>query len=112
MPIEYNNRKFRPVSNSDNGEVSSDMVFHYRQNGNVLSCLYHGQSILHGHLIGLVDDSGCIEMSYHQVNNNGELKTGICRSTPEMIDGKIRLHEAWQWTSGDCSKGVSILDEI
>lgn len=112
MQIDYNDRKFRPVSNSDNGEVSSDMVFHYKQNGNVLSCSYEGVNILKGHLIGLVDESGCIEMSYHQVNMKGELMTGRCSSKPVWINGKIQLHESWQWTSGDRSKGNSILEEI
>ena len=52
-------------------------------------------------------------MRYHQVNTNGELMTGICTSKPELLsNGKIRLHEKWQWTSGDKSKGTSILEEL
>ena len=39
--------------------------------------------------------------------------TGTCFSKPEnMENGKIRLYEAWEWTSGDKSKGNSILEEI
>lgn len=39
--------------------------------------------------------------------------TGTCNSRPELLkNGKIRLHEEWQWTSGDKSKGKSILEEI
>jgi len=111
--MNYNNKKFKPVSNSDNGEVSSDMVFHYKQTNNVLTCRYHGKHILDGHLIGLVDAAGNIEMSYHQVNIKGELMTGECRSTPEFLEnGKIRLNEKWQWTSGDLSKGESVLEEV
>ncbi|MDG1476505.1 MAG: n-acetylglutamate synthase [Vicingaceae bacterium] len=111
--INYNNRKFKPISNSENGEVSSDMVFHYEQKENVLTCTYKGQNIIKGHLIGLVDDNGCIEMKYHQINKNDELMTGTCHSKPErMENGKIRLHEIWQWTSGDQSSGDSILEEI
>jgi hypothetical protein len=112
MQIDYNNRKFKPVSNSDNGEVSTDMVFQYQQVGNVLTCTYNGKNIIKGHVIGLVDETGCIQMSYHQVNRDGKLMTGICSSKPELINGKIRLYETWQWTSGDQSEGVSILDEI
>ena len=111
--MNYNNKKFRPVSNSDNGEVSSDMVFHYQQTKNVLTCRYKGKYILDGHLIGLVDETGNIQMSYHQINQYGELMTGICYSTPEILEnGKIRLTEKWQWTSGDQSKGSSILEEV
>jgi hypothetical protein len=39
--------------------------------------------------------------------------TGKCFSKPEIIDdGRIRLHEKWQWTSGDFSQGESIVEEI
>ncbi len=113
MKINYNNRQFKPVSNSDNGEVSSDMIFHYHQKENLLTCTYEGVNIKSGHLIGLVDESGCIQMNYHQLNSNGELMTGICHSKPELMDnGKVRLYESWQWTSGDHSNGNSILEEI
>jgi hypothetical protein len=61
--------------------------------------------IKYGHLIGLVDHLGNIEMRYHQVNDKDELMTGICISKPEILEnGKIRLHENWEWTSGDKSK--------
>jgi len=39
--------------------------------------------------------------------------TGICKSKPEILpNGKIRLHERWQWTSGDLSLGQSIIEEL
>ncbi|HHH50248.1 MAG TPA: n-acetylglutamate synthase [Saprospiraceae bacterium] len=111
--MNYNNRKFSAVSNSNNGEVSNGMIFHYEQVGNIVTCTYSGPDIKTGHLIGLVDENGCIQMKYHQVNKHGELMTGSCSSKPEkMKNGKIRLHESWQWTSGDRSKGYSILEEI
>ena len=111
--MNYNNKKFKPVSSSENGEVSSDMIFQYKQTGQILTSNYQGIKILKGHLIGLVDDVGNINMRYHQINQNGELMTGTCNSRPELLkNGKIRLHEEWQWTSGDKSKGKSILEEI
>ena len=111
--MNYNNKKFRPLVNSANGEVDDQMIFHYKQEGNILSCTYSGESILLGQLIGVVDEKGEIEMRYHQVNAAGELKTGICNSKPEVLEnGKIRLHEKWKWTSADESKGESILEEI
>lgn len=113
MKINYNNKTFRLLQNSDNGETSTDTVFHYKQNSKILTSEYSGGQIQRGHLIGLVDEFGNIEMRYHQVNNEGELMTGICRSKPEIMqNGKIRLHENWEWTSGDRSKGYSILEEI
>lgn len=111
--MNYNGKKFRVVSNSENGETSSETNFEYVQKGNILTSEYSGGNIMHGHLIGIVSTDGIIEMSYHQVNLKDEIMTGICKSTPEvLVSGKIRLHEQWQWTSGDLSSGESILQEI
>ena len=113
MNINYHNRRFRPVQNSANGETSVETVFHYQQDGNMLTSTYSGGQIMKGHLIGIVQENGEIEMRYHQINAKGELMTGVCHSIPEIMpNGKIRLHETWQWTSGDCSKGESVLEEV
>jgi hypothetical protein len=110
--INYNNKLFKPINNTENGETSNETVFKYKQTGNILTAEYTGGKIIFGHLIGLVDENGNIEMRYHQVNNQGKLMTGICHSKPERLaNGKIRLHETWQWTSGDKSKGQSIIEE-
>lgn len=111
--INYNNKKFRAISNTENGETTAETIFMYKQEGNVLSAHYSRGNITKGHLIGLVDDEGNIDMRYHQLNTKGELMTGICQSKPEILgNGKIRLHESWQWTSGNKSKGSSIVEEI
>ncbi len=110
--MDYHNKIFRPVSNTANGETSSETVFLYQQVGQILTCTYTGGQIVKGQLIGLVDEEGKIEMRYHQVNTKGELMTGICFSEPEILpNGKIRLHETWKWTSGDESIGQSVLEE-
>lgn len=111
--ITYHNKKFRPIKSSENSETDAATIFHYKQVGNLLSSEYSGGDIVKGHLIGLVDEKGHIEMRYHQVNIKGELMTGICFSTPKLdLDGKIRLFENWEWTSGDRTKGSSVLIEV
>lgn len=111
--MNYHNKKFRAVSNTSNGETSHETIFLYQQQGAILTASYSGGKIVKGHLMGLVDEEGNIEMCYHQVNQAGELMTGICRSTPKILpNGKVRLHEKWAWTSGDKSKGESIVEEI
>lgn len=111
--MNYHNKKFRPVQNTENGETSAETIFHYKQEGNILTSEYSGGKIVKGHLIGLVDEAGAIDMRYHQVNDQGELMTGTCQSKPEVLpNGKIRLHETWRWTSGDESAGSSIIEEI
>jgi hypothetical protein len=110
--IDYNGKIFRPTVNSENGETSSETVFIYKQTGNILSSEYSGGKIKKGHLIGIVDKNANIDMRYHQVNNKNQIMTGKCKSKPEILEnGKIRLHESWEWTSGDKSKGQSIIEE-
>lgn len=111
--INYNNRRFTPVSNTSNGEVSSDTVFEYKQEGDIVHATYHGGQIKYGMLIAKVDEDSCLDMRYQQINTEGNLATGKCFSTPEILnDGRIRLHEKWEWTSGDFSKGESVIEEI
>ena len=34
-------------------------------------------------------------------------------SQPErLVDGRIRLHERWQWTEGSSASGESIVEEV
>jgi hypothetical protein len=54
-----------------------EMVFEYKQVGNILTSEYSGGQIVKGQLIGLVDKDGNIDMRYHKINNKRELLTGI-----------------------------------
>ena len=39
--------------------------------------------------------------------------TGRCASTPEVLaDGRLRLHERWQWTCGGEEEGESTVEEV
>ncbi len=111
--INYHNKKFKPVTNTSNGETSSETIFHYEQDGEIVTAVYAGGVIKKGQLIGLVDDRGNLNCRYQQVNTNGEIMTGTCSSTPEiMSNGKLRLYEKWKWTSGDLTEGASVIEEI
>ena len=111
--MNYNNKKFRGVQNADHGQTSKETIFTYKQKGTILTSEYKGGQIVKGHLIGLVDEHGNIEMRYHQVNLKGELMTGICYSKPEIeVNGKITLYENWTWNSGDKTSGMSVLEEV
>lgn len=111
--MNYHDKKFVSITNSENGELEANTVFHYKQEGNILTCEYSSGDVIRGHLIGVVDAKGNIDMRYHQINAKGEIMTGTCHTVPErMPNGKLRLHENWQWTSGDLSTGNSILEEV
>jgi hypothetical protein len=112
-PPLYDGRLFRPVQQAENGEVSGDTVFAYRQRGAVVWATYAGGGIRQGTLVATVDAEGGLDMRYAHVGADGTLRTGTCRSTPEHLpDGRLRLHERWQWADGDRSGGASVLEEI
>jgi hypothetical protein len=111
--IDYNDRVFRSVSNSANGETSEETIFYYKQTGFQVTALYKGGHIADGSLTAVADEAGKLQMRYQHVNIEGQFLTGVCYSTPEILpNGKIRLYEKWQWTCGDYSKGESIIEEI
>lgn len=111
--INYDGRKFIPEMNSENGEVSEQTIFTYHQAGNFLWAEYSGGDILKGFLIGTVLQNGELNFVYHHMNCDMQVKTGKCHSVPMVLeDGKIELSEQWEWTSGDHSKGVSLLVEV
>jgi len=112
MKVNINNRKFIPLYNSINGEVSQETVFHYHQENELIWAEYGGGEIIRGHLVGKVVDDH-IEFFYHHINSEHKIMTGNCISYPELLEnGKIKLKEFWQWTSGDNSSGESIVIEI
>jgi hypothetical protein len=68
---------------------------------------------LFGSLVRTVDNENRLHFRYNQVNTNYQLRSGMCTSTPEILpDGRIRLHEKWQWTVDESSEGESIVEEV
>ena len=113
MKYNLEGKIFQSISNTDNGEVSSDTLFHYHQDGEIVTAEYSGGSIVKGHLIAKVLDTGQMDMRYHHVNTDGQIMLGKCLSTPELLpDGGLKFKEQWQWLSGDKSSGYSEIEEI
>lgn len=110
--INYNGKIFASVQTTENGEVNGNTIFKYYQEGSVVWADYSGGGILKGHLIATVNQHGELDMRYHHVNEKGEIMTGKCYSRPVLLpEGKLQLHEEWQWTCRDYSSGHSIIEE-
>jgi hypothetical protein len=113
MPPSYHGKRFRSVSNTANGEVGAETIFRYEQDGAIVSATYAGGSVKKGMLLATMEPDGSLDMRYQHVNVRGELMTGTCRSTLEVLhDGRYRLHESWQWTCGEGTRGTSVIEEI
>lgn len=113
IPFNYDGKIFAPKVNTENGEVDSETLFKYHQNDNIMWAEYSGGDVIKGNIIGSVLDKGELEFSYQHINKKGELRIGKCHSVPYILDnGKLELHEEWQWLNGDKSKGSSIIVEV
>lgn len=109
----YDGKIFRSTANTANGEVTSDTIFQYHQEGNIVTAEYGGGHIIKGSLIAIVQADGSLDMRYQHVNTDGDIMTGICLSKPEQLpDGRLRMNETWQWTSADRSSGQSTIEEV
>ncbi len=113
LPFSYDGRSFRARQSSATGEVDASTLFHYRQRGEVVWATYYGGAVTWGTLVATVEAGGHLDMRYQHVSSDGSLKTGLCRTRPELLpDGRLRLHETWSWTSGGEGTGTSILEEV
>jgi hypothetical protein len=113
VTISYHGRRFRPIVNDPAGDVSSDTLFHYRQEDDVVWATYAGGAVRFGTLIATVDGTRRLDMRYQQVASDGTVKGGRCISTPEVLpDGRLRLHESWNWTEGGDGSGTSVIEEM
>lgn len=103
-------RVFHAVSNPD-GEVSEgETLFHYSQDGDLVHARYGGGGVRLGFLVG-TRSGDSLDFRYAHVNPAGETATGHCRSVIEALpDGRIRLHETWEWDSREGS-GTSVVEE-
>lgn len=111
--INYHGRKFISVENTDNGEVSSQTIFQYQQEGNIISATYSGGEIIKGMLVGVMKEDGCLEFRYNHVNLRNEIRGGKCISTPKILpDGRIRLYEKWKWLDSEATEGHSVIEEV
>lgn len=113
MQLNYHDRIFRSVSNSEGGDVGAGTEFHYRQEGRIVWATYRGGGVAFGTLIATVLGDGRLDMRYHHVAAGGGIRSGRCVSTPHLLpDGRICLDESWTWTEGGEGEGQSSIVEV
>jgi GNAT superfamily N-acetyltransferase len=110
--INYEGKRFVVKGNAINGEVSAETVFAYHQSGEVLWADYAGGDIKKGFLIGSVAKNGSLNFYYQHLNDKMQVRLGKCHSTPHILEnGKVELHEHWQWLDGKQEEGNSVIRE-
>ncbi|WP_460219454.1 n-acetylglutamate synthase [Psychroserpens sp. MEBiC05023] len=105
--INFNHKTFSLIDNSENGKVSSDTVFEYQQNGNLVTANYHGGSVIYGKIIALHKGT-YLDMRYQCLTTDYELKAGkAIAKISELENGKVKLSLNWEWLDSDNQSGTS-----
>src|SRR5215203_6648854 len=103
--IYFNNKKFVLIQNSDNGQVNSDTVFEYKQDGNLVTADYYGGSIKYGKIVAKLSGEQ-LEMLYQCLTTDNQLKAGKAIAQITLTENnKIKLSLEWEWLTSSLEKG-------
>ncbi|MDH3890190.1 MAG: n-acetylglutamate synthase [candidate division Zixibacteria bacterium] len=108
--ISYDGKWFVGVVNYDDGDLTKDVTFHYRQTGNTVWGTFQGGRVRFGTLLADVLQNNQLKMIWQYLNVDGQFVSGECLSTPELLpDGRLRLAETWSTVDGPT--GTSVIEE-
>lgn len=89
--FNFNNKKFLLIQNSNNGEVNTETIFNYKQDGNLVTADYFGGTIKYGKIIAELKDNE-LNMLYQCLTTDNELKAGKALALITLEEnGKIKL---------------------
>ena len=105
--INFNNKTFSLIENSENGKVNTDTVFEYKQSGDLVTADYYGGSIQYGKIIAHLNGDK-LEMLYQCITQDNELKAG--RAIADITlnsENKIIMKLNWEWLGDKKENGIS-----
>lgn len=110
--FNFKNKKFALIQNSDNGQVNTETVFNYNQDGNLVTADYFGGTIKYGKIIAELKDNE-LNMLYQCLTTDNELKAGKALAQISLTENdKIKLSLDWEWLTNRSEKGNSEYIEI
>lgn len=109
--IDYNNRKFRVIGNSNVKDIGSQTIFEFCQDGDLIFGRYQGGEVRKGSFIAVMHGNGSMEKKFQHLNQRGNLVSGSSIASPEILNnGSVRLRESWEF-SPEVS-GSTIMEEL
>lgn len=110
--FNFNNKKFALIQNSENGQVNTQTIFEYKQNGNLVTADYFGGTIKYGKIIADLQGDK-LSMLYQCLTTDNELKAGKAIAEISVSENeKIKLKLNWEWLTNGNDKGTSEYIEI
>lgn len=109
--INYHNRYFKMISSSSSDASADDVIFHYRQEGDIVWGTFSGGTASFGTLIAHLDGEGSLDLDFQFYLLSGELVRGNSQSKLIILeDGRYRLEEDFTFIDGQ--KGFSVVEEF
>ena len=107
-----NNKRFKAIEN-DSGLSSSETIFTYKQNGNLITGKYKGGEIEFGNIVGAFIPPKTIKLLFQCKTKNNALLSGKSKGIiQKSSDGKLGISFTWLWVSGAEGSGNSYHEEI
>ncbi|MBC5992676.1 hypothetical protein H8S84_07505 [Pontibacter sp. SD6] len=105
-------RKFVSTGN-EKGLSNEDTIFHYFQDGQVITGKYKGGAIAEGFLVGKQTADDELELLFHCITTGNELRAGQSKGKiTAATNGQLYLSFNWNWLNGDNSGGLSFYKEV
>lgn len=105
--INFNNKTFSLLENSENGKVNSETIFKYKQEGNLVTANYYGGNIKYGKIIANLSNN-TLNMLYQCITTENELKAGKAIAEISLtINNKMKLKLNWEWLGDKNEHGIS-----
>lgn len=107
MLYNLDNKRFVTTNNAS-GLSSAETIFHYFQEGNIISGSYKGGEVQSGSLVGRQTATNKIELRFQCITRAGILMSGRSTGTiSKNEEGLLKLDFDWHWLDGDQSGGTS-----
>ena len=99
---------FRAVSNSKNGQSSTETEMRFTSDDGIVTGVYGGGTIAVGHVLAKRVSESAMDMLYHGATKDGAQNAGKAHAIfSQDNEGRVRMHLDWHWLTGDQSKGQS-----
>jgi hypothetical protein len=94
--INFNNKTFVCIDNPNNGDVTSETTFFFKQMGKIVRATYNGGNVKFGVLIGMINESGVHQASFNHLCKDSQISGGTCTLIPESVCKNNKLQGTWQ----------------
>jgi len=113
MNYTLDQKQFKLLHNSNNGEVSEDTIFNFSQKDHLITASYSGGSIIYGNIVATPLSANQLKLFYHCMTKEGVVKAG--KAIAEITKTKenlLHLQLNWQWLEGNQKEGTSSYLEV